>query len=58
MAEYPTPLEYLPRLSRELQSRIYIKRDDGIGPGMGGNKTRKLEYLLAEARRAWRDGRW
>jgi 1-aminocyclopropane-1-carboxylate deaminase/D-cysteine desulfhydrase-like pyridoxal-dependent ACC family enzyme len=29
---------------------IYVKRDDGIGPGLGGNKTRKLEYLLADAR--------
>ena len=49
LAEYPTPLEFLPRLSRELGRSIYIKRDDGIGPGLGGNKTRKLEYLLAEA---------
>ena len=50
LAAYPTPLEYLPRLSTELGRKIYIKRDDEIGPGMGGNKTRKLEYLLAEAR--------
>lgn len=49
LAEYPTPLEFLPRLSKELGRAIYIKRDDGIGPGLGGNKTRKLEYLLAEA---------
>jgi 1-aminocyclopropane-1-carboxylate deaminase/D-cysteine desulfhydrase-like pyridoxal-dependent ACC family enzyme len=34
-----------------LRREIYIKRDDGIGPGLGGNKTRKLEYLLAEAQR-------
>jgi D-cysteine desulfhydrase family pyridoxal phosphate-dependent enzyme len=51
LAEYPTPLEYLPVLSAEFQRAIYIKRDDGIGPGMGGNKTRKLEYLLGEARK-------
>jgi len=51
LAEYPTPLEYLPRLSAELGRRIYIKRDDVMGPGLGGNKTRKLEYLLAEAKR-------
>jgi len=51
LAEYPTPLEHLPRLSAELGREIYIKRDDGIGPGLGGNKTRKLEYLLAEAKR-------
>ena len=50
LAEYPTPLEYLPRLSAELGREIYIKRDDGMGPGLGGNKTRKLEYLLAEAK--------
>ena len=28
---------------------VYAKRDDEIGPGLGGNKTRKLEYLLADA---------
>lgn len=49
LAKYPTPLEPLPRLSEMLGREIYIKRDDEIGPGMGGNKTRKLEYLLAEA---------
>jgi D-cysteine desulfhydrase len=49
LAEYPTPLHRLPRLSQELGRDIYIKRDDEIGPGGGGNKTRKLEYLLAEA---------
>jgi D-cysteine desulfhydrase family pyridoxal phosphate-dependent enzyme len=49
LAEYPTPLEHLPRLSAELGREIFIKRDDQIGPGLGGNKTRKLEYLLAEA---------
>ncbi len=50
LAEYPTPLEPLPRLSEQLGRRVYIKRDDGIGPGMGGNKCRKLEYLMADAR--------
>src|SRR5512138_2933571 len=44
-----TPLEYLPRLSSQLKREVFIKRDDVIGPGLGGNKTRKLEYLLAEA---------
>ncbi len=52
LAEYPTPLEALPRLSAELRRPVYIKRDDEIGPAMGGNKTRKLEYLLADAQRA------
>jgi D-cysteine desulfhydrase family pyridoxal phosphate-dependent enzyme len=51
LAEYPTPLEYLPHLSAELGREVYVKRDDGIGPGLGGNKTRKLEYLFAEAHR-------
>ncbi|NKQ36674.1 MAG: D-cysteine desulfhydrase family protein [Chloroflexi bacterium] len=46
----PTPLEPLPRLTRQLAGpQVWIKRDDGIGPGMGGNKGRKLGFLLAEA---------
>jgi len=49
LADYLTPLQHLPRLSAELGRSVYIKRDDAIGPGGGGNKTRKLEYLLAEA---------
>lgn len=51
LCEYPTPLEHLPRLSAHLKREIFIKRDDIFGPGLGGNKTRKLEYLLAEAQR-------
>jgi 1-aminocyclopropane-1-carboxylate deaminase/D-cysteine desulfhydrase-like pyridoxal-dependent ACC family enzyme len=51
LAAYPTPLEPLPRLSAELCRPVWIKRDDTLGPGLGGNKTRKLEYLLAEAQR-------
>jgi D-cysteine desulfhydrase family pyridoxal phosphate-dependent enzyme len=50
LAQYPTPLEFLPRLSQELERPIYLKRDDEVGPGLGGNKTRKLEYLIADAR--------
>ncbi len=49
LADYPTPLEHLTQLSTELDRDIFIKRDDAIGPGLGGNKTRKLEYLMAEA---------
>ena len=45
----PTPLEYLPTLSRRLGAEFYIKRDDLTGLGMGGNKLRKLEYLLYDA---------
>lgn len=51
LAEYPTPLEHLPSISKELDRPVYIKRDDQIGPGMGGSKTRKLEYLLAHAQK-------
>jgi D-cysteine desulfhydrase len=49
LADYPTPLHFLPHLSEQLQRPIFLKRDDEIGPGGGGNKTRKLEYVLAEA---------
>ncbi|HXF70600.1 MAG TPA: pyridoxal-phosphate dependent enzyme [Thermoflexus sp.] len=47
----PTPLEFLPRLSAAIGRPVYLKRDDAIGPAMGGNKARKLEYLLADALR-------
>lgn len=50
LGEYPTPLTLLPRLSEAIDRPVYVKRDDDIGPGLGGNKTRKLEYLLAAAR--------
>jgi L-cysteate sulfo-lyase len=50
-AHLPTPLEHLPNLSRELNGpEIWIKRDDCTGMSTGGNKTRKLEFLMAEAR--------
>jgi 1-aminocyclopropane-1-carboxylate deaminase/D-cysteine desulfhydrase-like pyridoxal-dependent ACC family enzyme len=46
----PTPLEHLPRLSATLGGpQIYIKRDDLTGLGFGGNKTRMLEFSLADA---------
>lgn len=49
-AQLPTPIESLPRLSMALNGpRIWVKRDDQTGVGLGGNKTRKLEYVLAEA---------
>jgi L-cysteate sulfo-lyase len=45
----PTPLEPLDRLSQELGGpRIWLKRDDCTGLASGGNKTRKLEYLMAD----------
>jgi D-cysteine desulfhydrase family pyridoxal phosphate-dependent enzyme len=50
-AHLPTPIEELPRLSEALGgARLLIKRDDQTGLAFGGNKTRKLEFLVAEAR--------
>lgn len=53
----PTPLEFLPNLTRHLAEerggkgpQIWMKRDDLTGAGGGGNKVRKLEFLLGEAR--------
>ena len=48
---FPTPLYRLPNMSRELGTNVWIKRDDMTGVALGGNKVRKLEYLLADARR-------
>jgi D-cysteine desulfhydrase family pyridoxal phosphate-dependent enzyme len=49
-AHLPTPVEELPRLSAALGGpRILVKRDDQTGLAFGGNKTRKLEFLVAEA---------
>ncbi|MBS3937427.1 MAG: D-cysteine desulfhydrase family protein [Peptococcaceae bacterium] len=49
LAHTPTALEKLPRLGELLGIDLYIKRDDSTGLAMGGNKARKLEYLLADA---------
>lgn len=50
LAHLSTPLELMPRLSEALGGpEIWIKRDDCTGLSTGGNKTRKLEYLMAEA---------
>lgn len=50
LGHWPTPLEPLSRLSEALDGpRLYIKRDDCTGLATGGNKTRKLEFLLAAA---------
>jgi D-cysteine desulfhydrase family pyridoxal phosphate-dependent enzyme len=49
-AHLPTPIEELPRLSVALGGpHIFVKRDDQTGLAFGGNKTRKLEFLVAEA---------
>ena len=49
LAHLATPLEPMERLSKELGVEIWIKRDDCTGMSTGGNKTRKLEFLMAEA---------
>ena len=49
-AHLPTPIEPMPRLGQALGlPRLFVKRDDQTGLAMGGNKTRKLELLVAEA---------
>ena len=48
---FPTPIHKLENISRLLGTQVYIKRDDMTGLGLGGNKVRKLEYLLADAKR-------
>ena len=53
---FPTPLHSLPRLAAHLGGpRLLIKRDDLTGFALGGNKVRKLEFFLAEARRTGAD---
>lgn len=50
LADFPTPIHYLETLSKAYNGpAIYIKRDDLTSLGMGGNKTRKLEFLIGEA---------
>ncbi len=48
-AHLPTPLDEAPRLSKRLGVRVVIKRDDQTGLALGGNKVRKLEFLVADA---------
>jgi D-cysteine desulfhydrase len=55
-AHLPTPIESLPRLSKVLGGpHLLVKRDDQTGLAFGGNKTRKLEFLVAEAQAAGAD---
>ena len=50
LGHFPTPLEHLPRLSEHLGGpQIWVKRDDCTGLATGGNKTRKLEFSMADA---------
>ncbi len=51
LAILPTPMHKLENISRILGTNVWIKRDDLTGIGLGGNKVRKLEFLLADAKR-------
>ena len=51
LGAFPTPVQYLGNMNRLLGINLYVKRDDLSGLGLGGNKVRKLEYLLADALR-------
>src|SRR5258708_29998460 len=50
LAHLPTPFEPMKRLSAHLDGpRLWVKRDDCTGLGLGGNKLRKLDYVLKQA---------
>jgi L-cysteate sulfo-lyase len=56
LGHLPTPLEPMDRLSELLNGpRLWVKRDDCTGLSSGGNKTRKLEFLMADARQKGAD---
>ena len=46
----PTPIDYLKNISEDLGVDFYLKRDDLTLLGTGGNKLRKLEYFLKDAK--------
>jgi len=49
LATFPTPLEETRALSKELGIKLYVKRDDVMELALGGNKVRKLEFLVGDA---------
>lgn len=56
LGHFPTPLEPMDRLSEALAGpRLWVKRDDCTGLSSGGNKTRKLEFLMADAQKQGAD---
>ena len=56
LADFPTPVHYLDRLTAAVGGpKLYMKRDDLTSLGMGGNKTRKLEFLVGEALKQGKD---
>ena len=50
LTSLPTPVAKLSRVSERVEGSVWIKRDDLTAPEYGGNKVRKLEYVLAKAR--------
>lgn len=51
LAHVPTPLEEMPALAAELGGpRLFVKREDQTGLAFGGNKARKLDFILADAK--------
>ena len=56
LAILPTPLEYLPNISKDLEINLYVKRDDCTALAFGGNKTRHLEFLMAKVKFGGRNG--
>lgn len=55
LGQFPTPMYRLDNISGELGRNIFIKRDDMSGVSTGGNKVRKLEYLLYDAKQQGAD---
>ncbi|MDE0369163.1 MAG: pyridoxal-phosphate dependent enzyme [bacterium] len=55
LANLPTPLTFAPRLSEEVGSMIWLKRDDLTGVGLGGNKARAVEFHLGACQGAGAD---
>jgi hypothetical protein len=52
----PTPVHELTVLSRQSDCRVFCKRDDLTGVGYGGNKARKLDFLIADPQRGLKAG--
>ena len=50
LLQRPSPLQFLTNVSQDFQTNIYVKRDDLLGVGFGGNKARKLNFILKDAK--------
>lgn len=51
LVELPTPIQYLTGVSQDYENNFFIKRDDLAGPVPGGNKARKLEFIMGEVKK-------